>query len=321
MAPSKKPLFDPPPPTTLDHFFAKPKASSSQSASSRVQKRVKTRHLSSQTRKRTDSNRAQLSGTEVIVLDSEDDDDAPADGAKRMVGEHTGDSSDIEVVEAVSEGSHDVPRSRKKAKVGTASNCDTDDLLAFAQDGALHFTEFGKPQLLVHAEENDMPSLIEDQGFQPAGSGYGDVPCPMAAPATHCAVPDDSYSYLLETQCDSSGVVQSCSTQVDSCDVIEIEDEWGTGDDELVRTNGAEVDGVLELNDDDEVEECLKLKDEASSIAGNFSDQCPFCGITMTSFSSPVCFLLSFAPHFLMVFVSGHAITYYYLLRLVLHHH
>ena len=320
MAPSKKPLFDPPPPTTLDHFFAKPKASSSQSASSRVQKRVKTRHLSSQTRKRTDSNRVQPSGAEIIVLDSDDDDDAPADGAKRMVGEQTGDSSDIEVVEAVSEGSHDVPRSRKKAKVESAPNCGTNDLLAFAQDDALHFSEFGKPQLLVHTEENDMPPLIEDRGFQPAGSGYGDDPCPMAAPATHFAVPDDSHCYLSETQCDSSGVVQSCSTQVDSCDVIEIEDEWGTGDDELVRTNGAEVDGVLEINDDDEVEECLKLKDEPASTSGDISDQCPFCGITLTSFSSPVCFLLSFTPHFLMGFVSGHAITYYYLLRLVLHH-
>jgi hypothetical protein len=258
---------------------------------------------------------------EIIVLDSDDDDDAPADGTKRMAGEHTGGSSDIEVVEAVSEGSHDVPRSRKKAKVESAPNCDTHDLLAFAQDDALPFSEFGKPQLLVHTEENGMPPLIEDHGFQPAGSGYdGDDPRPMAAPATHFAVPDDSHCYLSETQCDSSGVVQSCSTQVDSCDVIEIEDEWGTGDDELFRTNGAEVDSVLEINDDDEVEECLKLKDEPASTSGDISDQCPFCGITLTSFSSPVCFLLSFTPHFLMGFVSGHAITYYYLLRVVLHH-
>jgi len=291
MAPSKKPLFDPPPPTTLDHFFAKPKTSSSQSASSRVQKRVKTRHLSPQTRKATYSKGVQPSGTEIIVLDSDDDDVAPTDGTKRIVGEHAGSSSDIEVVEAVSEGSHDAPRSRKKAKVKSAPNFDTDDLLAFTQDDTLHFAEFGKPQLLVHTQENDVPPPVEDQGFQPVGSGHADDPRPVAAPATLFVVPDDSQCSLSETQCDSSRVVPSCSAQADSCDVIEIEDEWGTGDDELVRTNGAEVDGVLEINDDDEIEECLKLKDEPPSTSGDFSDQCPFCGITLTSFS-PVCFLL-----------------------------
>jgi len=292
MAPSKKSLFDPPPPTTLDHFFAKPKTSSNQSASSRVQKRVKTRHLSPQTRKTTCSKGVQPSGTEIIVLDSDDDGVAPADGTKRMAGEHTGSSSDIEVVEAISEGSHDAPRSRKKAKVKSAPNFDTDDLLAFAQNDALHFAEFGKPQLLVHIEENDVPPLVEDQGLQPVGSGRADGPRPVAAPAPLFAVPDDSQCSLPETQCDSSRVVPSCSTQADSCDVIEIEDEWGTGDDELVRTDGTEVDGVLEINDDDEIEECLKLKDEPPSTSGDFSDQCPFCGITLTSFPSPVCFSL-----------------------------
>jgi len=120
----------------------------------------------------------------------------------------------------------------------------------------------------------------------------------VATPATLFTVPDDSHCSLSETQCDSSGVVPSCSTQADSCDVIEIEDEWGTGDDELVQTNGSEVDGVLEISDDDEIEGCLKLKDEHPSTSGDISDQCPFCGITLTSFSSPVCFLLRFYPTF-----------------------
>jgi hypothetical protein len=234
----------------------------------------------------------QPSGTEIIVLDSDED------VGKRKAGDHTGSSSDIEVVEAVFEGSRDAPRSRKKAKVKSTPNVDTHDLLEFAQDDALHFAEFGKPQLLVHTEENDMPPRVEDQDSQPAGSGHADGPCPVATPATLFAISDDSHSSLSETQCGSSGVVPSCSTQADSCDVIQIEDEWGTGDDELVQANGAEIDGVLEIDVDDEIEECLKLKGEHPSTSGDISDQCPLCGITLTSFSSSVCLLLRFYPAF-----------------------
>jgi hypothetical protein len=326
MAPSKKPLFDPPPLTTLDHFFAKPDKLNGRHASSQVQKRAKARRLSFQTTQRTSLKREQPSEMEIIVLDSDDDDDAPVPPGRtkrKAEDHHAGSSSDIEVVEAVSRRSHDAPSSgKKKAKVKSGPNLSdvgTDDLLAFAQDDALHFAEFGKPQLLVHAEDHVLP-CAEDQNFQPASCSRSDDQRPVATPATPSADSDNSYRPFPETQNNSSSVLPSCSTQADSYDVIEIDDEWGTGDDELVRTNGAEVDDVLELTDEEEIEGVLKLEDESPATPGDFLDQCPFCGITLTSLSSLVCFFFrDFPSYFLIGLVSGHAVTHYHLLRLVLH--
>jgi hypothetical protein len=87
MAPSKRPLFAPPPLTTLDHFFRKPETSNSRSASSsQVQKRVKaSHHLSSRHRPRT--KRVRPPGAEVIVIDS--DDDTPLACTKRKEEDDT----------------------------------------------------------------------------------------------------------------------------------------------------------------------------------------------------------------------------------------
>ncbi|KAH9975691.1 DRMBL-domain-containing protein [Lactifluus volemus] len=52
-----------------------------------------------------------------------------------------------------------------------------------------------------------------------------------------------------------------------------MDDDWGTGDDELVRTNEAEMNDVLELTDDDEIEEALKLEDEHADFSGDNLDQ------------------------------------------------
>jgi hypothetical protein len=263
---------------------------------------------------------------EIIVLDSDSDDDAddandddapvaPSRTKRKAEDHHAGSSSDIEVVEAVFRRSHDAPSSgKKKAKVKLAPNLSdvgTDDLLAFAQDDALHFAEFGKPQLLVHAEDH-VPPCAEDQNLQPAGCSHSDDQRAVATPAMPSADSDNSYPPFPETQNDSSSVLPSCSTQADSYDVIEIDDEWGTGDDELVRTIGAEVDDVLELTDEEEIEGALRLEDDSL-------DQCPFCGITLTSLSSLVCIFRNFPSYFLIGLVSGHAVTHYRLLRLVLH--
>ena len=264
--------------------------------------------------------RVQPPRTEIIVIDSDDgDEEAPAASTKRKAEEdHAGGSSDVEVVDAISQPSRDdAPRSGKKTKMQSGSklfDMDTDDLLAFAQDDALHFSEFGKPQLLVPAEdEENAPTFAEDQSLQPASSSHS-VDQRLALPATPPADPDDLQPPLLETQSDSSSVLPTCSTQAGPSGIIEIDDEWGTGDDELFQTNGAEVD-------EDEIEEVLKLEDAPPDTPGDNLDQCPFCGINLISYSSLVCSLLLCAiivtPHTL---VLGHAITHHYLLRLVFRH-
>jgi hypothetical protein len=88
MAPLKKPLFVPPPPATLDHFFTKADASSSSQAPKR---RVKLGLSGS-------SSRIKHTPAEIIVLDS-DDDDAPVVRAKRKAHAESSGSSDVEVVE------------------------------------------------------------------------------------------------------------------------------------------------------------------------------------------------------------------------------
>lgn len=255
MAPSKKPLFDPPPPTTLDHFFAKPGTSSSRGVSSQTQKRIKTSHLSSQnTRQRT--KRVKTPGVEIIVLDS--DDDVPTANTKRKAEDHAGGSSDIEVVEDVAQCKHDASSLGKKAKMESGPKLDdfgTQDLSIFSQDDS-PFAEFGKPQLLIPVDED--PNSQDD-------------------PHPHCP--------LLGIQDDSPGVFPTNLAQADSDNIINIHDEWGTGDDELAKMNLAEVDDVLELTDDDEIQEALKLEDEAPATSGDTLDQCPFCGITLANAS------------------------------------
>ena len=86
------------------------------------------------------------------------------------------------------------------------------------------------------------------------------------------------------------GVLPASSSGLDPGNVIEIDDEWGTGDDELVRGNGAEADGALELTDD-EIEAILKPEGESPATLEKTTDQCPFCGITLTSLSTLVSFL------------------------------
>lgn len=267
--------------------------------------------------------RIQPSGTEIIVIDSDDgDEDAPAASTKRKVEEdQAGGSSDVEVVDTICQRTRgDAPRSRKKTKESGSKlfDMDTDDLLASVQDDALHFAEFGKPQLLVPAEdEESAPTFAEDQSLRPASSSHSVDHRPVV-PATPSADPTDLQPPFLETQSDSSSVLPTCSIQAGPSGIIEIDDEWGTGDDELFQANGAEVDGVLELSDEDEIEEVLKLEDAPPDAQGDNLDQCPFCGIHLTRFSSLVCSLLLSAiiisPHML---VLGHSITHYYLLRLV----
>jgi hypothetical protein len=289
MAPSKLPLFLPPPPPTLDDFFGKSETSNSrQSASSQVQKRVETRRP----RHRPKTKRVPPPEAEIIVIDS--DDDTPLScTTKRKAEDNFGCGSDVEIVEAeaITQRTHEdrAPSSGKKAKVESGHKSDdfdtqgTQDLFTPSQDDV---SESDKPQLFRPAEDS-VPKFIEGQNFQAARTiPSGDQPH-VAAPALETY---DSHRPLSEIQGDSSGVLPTSSSRADSDNVIEIDDEWGTGDDELVQANGVEVDGALEFTDD-EVEAILKPKDESPATSEETTDQCPFCGITLTSLSTRVSFL------------------------------
>ena len=266
MAPLKKPLFVPPPPATLDHFFAKADASINRSASStfHAPKRVKTglsmSHIKQKTKRRPQH---------IIVLDS--DDDAPAVRAKRKAKDHAENSSDIEVVET------EASSSEKKAKTGVGGSA-TEHLLTFPQDESLHFAEFGRPKLLIPTEDTQHEKSLASSGLSHE-SGV-----PASAPLGASARPSLG---------GPSSVLATTST---TCleNLIEIDDEWGTGDDELVRTNRSEFDDVLELtDDDDEVEDVLKVEDEPPSTSGdNNLNQCPFCGRCLTGLAPLVSSLL-----------------------------
>ncbi|KAH9988395.1 hypothetical protein BJV77DRAFT_739166 [Russula vinacea] len=276
MAPSKRPLFLPSPPATLDDFFRKPETSNSRSASSQAKKRVKANHRSS-SQHEPRKKRVQSPGAEIIVLDS--DDDTPLACTKRKAEDNSGCSSDVEVVEAVTRRTQDTSSSGKEVKVESGhkpGDFGTRELLAFSEDDA---SESDKPQLFSPAEDRVL-HVTEGQDFQAASSIPSDDQ--LLPPS---ADPDDSHHLLSEIQVDSSDVLPTSLARLDSDNVIEIDDEWGTGDDELVRANGDDVEGVLELTDD-EVEEILKPKDESPATSGEAINHCPFCGIDLTSFSS-----------------------------------
>jgi hypothetical protein len=283
MAPLKQPLFLPSPPTTLDDFFRKPETSNSrQSASSQVQKRVETRRP----RHRPKKKRVPPPGADIIVIDS--DDDTPLScTTKRKAEDNSGCSSDVEIVEveATTQRTHEdrASSSGKRAKVESGHNLDdfntqsAQDLFTPSQDNV---SESDKPQLFRPAEDC-VPKFIDGQNFQAARA----IPSndqPHVAPLVSETY--GSHRPSSKTQDDSPGVFPTSPSRVDSDNVIEIDDEWGTGDDELVQANEVEVD-------DEEIEAILKPKDESPTTSEETTDQCPFCGITLTSLSTPVSFL------------------------------
>ncbi len=284
MAPSKQPLFLPSLPTTLDDFFRKSETSNSrQSASSQVQKRVEASHP--QHRPRT--KRVKPPEVEIIVIDS--DDDTPLVCTKRKAEDNSGCSSDVEVVEveAITQRTHETHASSsgKRPKVESRHkpvDFGTQVLFTSSQDDA---SESDKPQSFRPTEDN--VHFIEGQDFQATSSIPLDDRRPVTAPVPLSSDPDHSHRPSLEIQGDSSGFLPTSSSPVDMDNVIGIDDEWGTGDDELVQTIGAEVDDALELTDD-EVEAILKPEDGSTATPGGTTDQCPFCGITLTSLSSLV---------------------------------
>ena len=244
----------------------------------------------------------QSPGAEIIVLDS--DDDTPLACTKRKAEDNSGCSSDVEVVEAVTRRTQDTSSSGKEVKVESGhkpGDFGTRELLAFSEDDA---SESDKPQLFSPAEDRVL-HVTEGQDFQAASSIPSDDQ--LLPPS---ADPDDSHHLLSEIQVDSSDVLPTSLARLDSDNVIEIDDEWGTGDDELVRANGDDVEGVLELTDD-EVEEILKPKDESPATSGEAINHCPFCGIDLTSFSSlvsPIARFPTVLPHRFCIRTCSHTL-------------
>jgi hypothetical protein len=229
---------------------------------------------------------------EVIVIDS--DDDKPLFcTAKRKAEDNSGCGSDVEIVEveAITQRSHE-DRAKslgKKAKVESGhephefDTRDTQDLFMPSPDDV---SESDKPQLFRPAEDS-ISKFIEGQNLQAARTILSDDQPHVTAPAPLALETNDSHHSLSEIQGIFSGVLPTNSSRVDSDNVIEIDDEWGTGDDELVQANGVEVDGALELTDD-EVEAILEPEDGSPATPEEIADQCPFCAITLTRLSTPV---------------------------------
>ena len=301
MAPLKKPLFVPPPLATLDHFFTKADASINRSASSsfQVPKRLKTGLSSSRIKRKTPTQTPRPT-TEIIILDS--DDDAPAVRAKRKAKDHSESNSDVEVVETVA---HEASSSGKKAKTGRGPGPAFGSFgTTFPLDESLNFAEFGRPKLLIPTEdtqlspgdEKPLVSLPEDESVSAPLSADPGVP-------SHPSIPVSEGS--------SRDFATTSTTSLEN--PIAIDNEWGTGDDELVCTIKDEFDDVLELtDDDDEVEGVIKVEDEPPSASGDDSlDQCPFCGRSLTSLSPLVSFTFcSLHPCRLICFILGHTNTH-----------
>jgi hypothetical protein len=217
---------------------------------------------------------------EIIVLDS--DDETPLARTRREAEDNSGCSSDVEVVETITQRTHDTSSSGKQVKTESGHKPDdlgSQDLFTFSQDDA---SESDKLQLFSPAEDGVSYST-GGWCFQAASTIHSDH---LAAPAPLPEDPDDSHRPLSDIQGNSSSGLPAGVARLDSVNVIEIDDEWGTGDDELVQMNVAEVEG-LELTDD-EVEEVLKLEDDCPVTSGETIDRCPVCGISLTSFSSLV---------------------------------
>ncbi|KAI9510529.1 DNA repair metallo-beta-lactamase-domain-containing protein [Russula earlei] len=242
MAPSKRPLFDPPPPATLDDFFAKPETSlNSRSASFRVPKRVKASRLSSRTTKCV-----QLPRAEIIVIDS--DDDVPVPSSKRRAQVHSGSSSDVQVV-------HSQAITQRKPEAPSSAKSQHDSI-----------TEFGVME--------DIPPTFSGgltQNFQTASSSSS---ADRQTDDLHPLQDIQDCSGFPSTTSASAREVEKTPipAQAGLDDVLEIDDEWGTGDDEFVRTNEADDDGILVLTDDDGTEKDLNPVDQVAA-SGPIFDQ------------------------------------------------
>ncbi|KAH9072362.1 hypothetical protein EDB83DRAFT_219202 [Lactarius deliciosus] len=288
MAPLKKPLFAPPPPPTLHHFFTKADPSINRSASSsfKAPKRVKVGLSSSRIKQKTTHTPA-----EIIVLDSEDD--APVMRTKRKAEDPAESSSDVEVVEIDAQQAH-TSSSRKKEKTAHAAGfggSGIECLFTLPKDESLHFVEFGRPRLLVPTED----TRHSTEGEQPLATGSSfpqdESSVPTSAPLLAADLGVSARSAIVASDNNSHISATTPSSCFDN--LIKIDDEWSTGDDELVRPNPGEFDDVLELTDDDEVEHVLKVEGESLSASGdNTLDQCPFCGRSLTSLAPLVSSLL-----------------------------
>ncbi|KAH9000036.1 hypothetical protein EDB92DRAFT_459350 [Lactarius akahatsu] len=290
MAPFKKPLFAPPPPLTLYHFFMKADLSINQSASSsfKAPKRVKVGLSNSRIKQKTTHTPA-----EIIVLVSEDD--APVMRTKRKAKDPAESSSDVEVVEILVDVQQaHTSSSRKMEKTahgagfgGSGIEC----LFTLPQDESLHFVGFGRPRLLVPTED----TRHSTEGEQPLATGSGfpqdESSVPTSAPLLAADLGVSARSAIVASDSNSHISATTPSSCLDN--LIKIDDEWSTGDDELARPNPGEFEDVLKLTDDDEVQHVLKVEGESLSASGdNTLDQCPFCGRSLTSLAPLVSSLL-----------------------------
>ena len=161
-------------------------SNSRKSASSQVQKRVKTRRRPQHGPKKKQVLPAEA---EIIVVDSEDDTPL-ASNAKRKAEDDSGSSSDVEIVEveAITQRSHGdrAPSSAKKAKVESGHKPDdfdnqfTQDLFTPSQDDV---SESDKPQLFRPAEDS-VPKPAEGQNLQAVRTKPSDEQ-PHSCPCTY----------------------------------------------------------------------------------------------------------------------------------------
>lgn len=167
-------------------------------------------------------------------------------------------SSDVEVVET--DDAHE--GNGKKSKT------------VFPLDESLHFAEFGRPKLLIPAEDAQRSTGGENS----LAGGSGGIP------EGESSVPASADWGVSARPCVPAVIAPTSKISLEN--LIKIEDEWGTGDDELVRTIKGEFDEVLELTDDDEVEDVLKFEDDLPSASCDDNlDQCPLCRRSLTSLS------------------------------------
>ncbi|KAI0060674.1 DRMBL-domain-containing protein [Artomyces pyxidatus] len=256
---------------TLHHFFAH----DAKGASSPPRQIKSAPYAQSKSQGKQKAKYVAPPDSEVIIIDDSDDEDR-REPPKRQLED---DSSDIEVVLPAASAARkkarqdgDVPQPRnirlwEDKREGTASTSGLSiSTLAVVDAGSVQveseeYSPLGYPTLLPWSKPN--PSAIETE--------------PLASRSIQQTVS------LVVPTCPPPPIQNESSSEfsMQSDDIIEIDDEWGTGDDELARG-----DGASDIFDLDEVEDVIDL--EVPSSSKDELETCPFCGIVLKAMTALV---------------------------------
>ncbi|TFY72280.1 hypothetical protein EVG20_g712 [Dentipellis fragilis] len=273
---------------TLHAFFSKASSEKKQRAPSLALKPLKSsasgNGLSAKAKGKQRANYVPPPDAEIIVIESDEEVvthvSRGASNGKRRAEDA---SSDVEVVEIL--GTR-CAGSNKKIKKEDDDRADSINLIqpgpsivrassssSLKASSSESILSFGKPsQLLLSSKSTEPPSLpAAPHTVDPPSSSSWGVPL-LLQPTRSLSNADTS-----TTLSSRNSPIPEVTPQLVTDDIIEIDDEWGMGDDELAPVPDDAGQNDSQLGDDDEAQDVIDL-DSDSEV-----ESCPICGKLLKS--------------------------------------